>query len=213
MNFAKLQAALIALGLFIAAYAPAFLAVALIRPPVEGAVPLIIAISLAIALAAIVLLARRDGGMSAFGFSLPRFRYVGLAILIGLPLAATAGALSHAFPSRGPIDTSTLRPWMLWLYFGLGASIQEEVIFRGLIQSFLEQRWAPAVPLSRTSVSAAVVFTAILFGAVHLDSGIVVAAAAVVLGLVAGELRRRSGSLLPAMIVHALFNAPSLLWP
>jgi len=34
-----------------------------------------------------------------------------------------------------------------------------------------------------------------------------------VLGLVAGELRRKSGSLLPDVIVHALFNVPGLLWP
>jgi membrane protease YdiL (CAAX protease family) len=30
------------------------------------------------------------------------------------------------------------------------------------------------------------------------------------LGLVAGELRRRSGSLLPAIVVHALFNCVGL---
>jgi len=33
-----------------------------------------------------------------------------------------------------------------------------------------------------------------------------VALGAVVLGLLAGELRRASGSLLPAIIVHAIFN-------
>ena len=61
--------------------------------------------------------------------------------------------------------------------------------------------------------SPAVLFTAALFGIVHLGSGAIVLAGAVVLGLVAGELRRRSGSLLPAVIVHALFNVPGLLWP
>jgi hypothetical protein len=36
---------------------------------------------------------------------------------------------------------------------------------------------------------------------------------AIMLGVVSGELRRRSGSLLPAVIVHALFNMPELLRP
>jgi membrane protease YdiL (CAAX protease family) len=42
--------------------------------------------------------------------------------------------------------------------------------------------------------------------------GAVVALGAVILGLVAGELRRGSGSLLPAMIVHACFNCVDAVW-
>ncbi|MGB7584289.1 MAG: CPBP family intramembrane glutamic endopeptidase [Terriglobales bacterium] len=100
---------------------------------------------------------------------------------------------------------------MLWLYFGVGASVQEEVIFRGLLQSFLEQRWATLFVL-RAPLSPAVLFTAMLFGIIHMGSGPIVIVAAFVLGLVGGELRRRSGSLIPAMIVHVLFNVPDLLW-
>jgi membrane protease YdiL (CAAX protease family) len=100
---------------------------------------------------------------------------------------------------------------MLWLYFGVGASIQEEVIFRGLLQSFLEQRWITLFLVFGASLSPAVLFAATLFGIIHLGSGPIVLAGAIVLGLVAGELRRRSGSLLPAVIVHALFNLPGLL--
>ena len=50
MNFPKLRPLGLALGLLVAVYGPAFAAVSLIRPPAEGAVTLIIAISLAIAL-------------------------------------------------------------------------------------------------------------------------------------------------------------------
>jgi len=210
MPFPKLRALAISLGLFVAVYAPAFAAVSLIRPTAQGAVPLIIAISLSIALLFIIMLARRTAGVSEFGFSIPEFRYVGLALLLGLPLAFAAGWLGHLFPSKGPIDTSTFPLWVLWLYFGVGASVQEEVIFRGLLQSFLEQRWTT---LFSASLSPAVLFTATLFGIIHAGSGPIVIAGAIVLGLVGGELRRRSGSLLPAVIVHALFNAPGLLWP
>jgi membrane protease YdiL (CAAX protease family) len=62
------------------------------------------------------------------------------------------------------------------------------------------------------SLSGAVVFSAVLFGVIHLESGAIVALGALILGFVAGELRRRSGSLLPAIIVHALCNASDAFW-
>jgi membrane protease YdiL (CAAX protease family) len=40
-----------------------------------------------------------------------------------------------------------------------------------------------------------------------MEVNLITAAAAFVLGLLSGELRRRSGSLLPAILVHAVFNA------
>jgi len=46
-----------------------------------------------------------------------------------------------------------------------------------------------------------------LFGLIHLEVNPITAAAAFVLGLLSGELRHRSGSLLPAILVHAVFNA------
>src|SRR5260370_31072441 len=99
---------------------------------------------------------------------------------------------------------------MLWLYFGVGASVQEEVIFRGLLQSFLEQRWT-ALLVFRASLSPAVFFTATLFGTIHLGRGPIDIPAAIVLGLVGVELRRRSGSHLPAVILHARSNVPDLM--
>ncbi len=63
MSFPKLRALGIALGLFVAVYGPAFVAVSLIRPPAQGVVPLIMAISLAIALVLIFTLGRRTAGV------------------------------------------------------------------------------------------------------------------------------------------------------
>lgn len=108
---------------------------------------------------------------------------------------------------------SALPLWILTLYFGLAAPIQEEIIFRGLLQSFLEQRWVTPGRVLGVPTSPAVLVAATLFGLVHFDGGPAVAACALVLGLLAGELRRRSGSLVPAIIAHALFNLPGLMWP
>jgi membrane protease YdiL (CAAX protease family) len=102
---------------------------------------------------------------------------------------------------------------MIGLYFIIGSPIQEEIIFRGLIQSMLERRWMITFSVLGGSLSGAVVFSAALFSIIHLAAGAVVALGAIILGLVAGELRRRSDSLLPAIIVHALFNAADAFWP
>jgi len=59
MNFLKIRALAMTLGLFVAVYGPAFAAVSLIRPTARAAVPLITSISLAIALVLIFTLARR----------------------------------------------------------------------------------------------------------------------------------------------------------
>ncbi|MGB6603528.1 MAG: type II CAAX endopeptidase family protein [Steroidobacteraceae bacterium] len=213
MKLSKLQALGAALALFVAVYFPAFAAVSLLRPPVQVAVPLIIGISLAVALLLIVALARSASDLARFGFRTSTPRYIALAVLLGTPLALLAGVLSHLFPAKSPIDTSGFPLWMLGLYFGAGASIQEEVIFRGLLQSFLQEQWTRSFLWFGVPVSPAVLFAATLFGVIHFDSGASVAVGAIVLGLVAGELRRRSGSLLPAVILHALFNGIALLWP
>ena len=87
--------------------------------------------------------------------------------------------------------------------------IAEEWIFRGLIQT-QAQRALGSYPDTDTAHSSAAIgaglITAILFGAVHLAVGPVTAAGALLLGLLAGEARRRSGSLLPAVAIHAVFN-------
>lgn len=100
MKLSKLQALGAALALFVAVYFPAFAAVSLLRPPVQVAVPLIIGISLAVALLLIVALARSASDLARFGFRTSTPRYIALAVLLGTPLALLAGVLSHLFPAK-----------------------------------------------------------------------------------------------------------------
>jgi hypothetical protein len=58
-----------------------------------------------------------------------------------------------------------------------------------------------------TSLSYAAITVALLFGLIHLEVNPITAGAALVLGLFSGELRQRNGSLLPAILVHTVFNA------
>ncbi len=88
----------------------------------------------------------------------------------------------------------------------LGAAIQEEIIFRGLLQTDLARRFAERLPLLGHSLSWPAIIVAFVFGLLHLVVNPITAVAAFVLGLLAGELRDRSGSLVPAIVVHSLFN-------
>ena len=88
-------------------------------------------------------------------------------------------------------------------------------MFRGLLQTLLEIYYPGKIRLRSFNLSAGALVSALLFAAVHIaiarlgaTSGEVlyIVFGAFVLGLLAGWLRSMSGSLLPAIIVHALFN-------
>jgi hypothetical protein len=67
VNISIPKRAALSLGFFVAVYAPAFACVALLRPPVSVVIPLVIAISAAMACLIIVLRARDAGGVAGFG--------------------------------------------------------------------------------------------------------------------------------------------------
>ena len=212
MKFSALKAIGLGIGLFAVVYVPAFVTTTLVRPRIDIAIPLIIAMTLLVALILMFLLAQGLPGIAEFGFRIPHSRYLAVATAFGLTLGVAVTFLGHLFPSKPPFDVSHFAPWMIGVYFIIGSPIQEEIIFRGLIQTTLERRWMITFPVFGGSLSGAVIFTALLFGIIHVGIGAVVAIDAIVLGLVAGELRRRSASLLPAIVVHALFNAADAFW-
>lgn len=200
----------IALLLFLSVYAPAFALVAWLHPGVELAIPLIIAVSTCIAAICIALLAKPPKAASEFGLASSHFSFIVAAAIAGVIIGLGFAYIAARYPARSPLDLSKLQPCMIFIYFVVAAPIQEELIFRGLLQGFISRG---ASSQTFRAIHFPVFFTAVLFGIIHVDSGIVVAIEAVLLGLIAGELRRMSGSLIPAILFHALLNAASALWP
>lgn len=84
-------------------------------------------------------------------------------------------------------------PWIMAM--GFSAGVCEEVLFRGFIQNGLHNHWGPL---------KAVIVTAILFGVFHLDPWRSPGAA--LLGLLAGYLVVRTGSLYTAITLHMTSN-------
>jgi membrane protease YdiL (CAAX protease family) len=157
------------------------------------------------------------GRLGLYGLGRGTYRFSPRIFLWILPMAvlATMGAMA----SRGGGDDRTFgglgilqHVVFVWIY----ASVAEEVLTRGLLQTLLSSGSGTVPPGRR--VSMPVIVSALFFGAMHLvllDTmgafAVVVIIMSVVLGLVAGRYREATGSLIPAVIVHCLFNIGGIL--
>jgi membrane protease YdiL (CAAX protease family) len=91
-------------------------------------------------------------------------------------------------------------PLLMPLLIGILAGVCEEILFRGPVQKGL---------LRRLPVWPAIVITAILFAAAHLDLyGLPIRT---LLGVILGWMVVRTGSIFPAMVTHATFDITQLL--
>jgi len=144
----------------------------------------------------------RPGDDVALGFA-----SVALALA---PLLSLAAVLDRVVPYRHAlIDFLTahrdpLAIGLVWFAAVVAAPIAEEFLFRRVLQGWLEQRepqWGRTAPI---------VLSALAFALAHVGQGL----AWVPLfffGLVAGYLARQTGSIVPGVVFHGLFNAVSVL--
>jgi hypothetical protein len=193
--------------LFLGVYLPAFILVGVLRPSGPGTVLLIIVTSLLVALLLIVIFLKRHGwNAKDFGLVLAAKKYTIWAFVSGGILGLIVAVLQRVMGIQNPQTFEAFAFWQIVLLFWVGASIQEEMIFRSLIQSVVARTLGSGNSLSWGPVSAAAFIVAVLFALIHIPMGIFTACAALVAGLLAGQLRARSGSILPAVIVHAMMN-------
>lgn len=126
---------------------------------------------------------------------------IGVAAVLGPALVAAFVALESLgfrFHTEylAPYVADGWPPWMAFVDLALLTPVAEELLFRGVIQPKLEQVIAP---------NEALVVQAALFSALHLSPLVLVTH--FMMGLAFGWLRRRSGSLLPGMLMHGAWNA------
>ncbi len=155
--------------------------------------------------------AGREGRGPAMGFTaLPPAKLLGaamagLCLLYGASLRIGLAVLAI----RGPQAASAVHPlaelaasqpqFLVWLLpsVALIGPLAEEAFFRGFLHVRLR---------SRLGAPRAIAGSALVFGLLHPIS-VEYVVAATCLGLVLGYLRERSGSLLPPILAHCLFNA------
>ena len=161
----------------------------------------------------VALLARYDF-RATFSLRLPTPRGLLAGLLLGLGLIPVAIALqtvqNHYWPPDAAkstaVDTLTTNallasPILFPIFAGLFAGLCEEFLYRGPLQTALIKRFSPAV---------AITVTAIAFSLAHFD--LHGAPLRALLGAILGLIVYRTGSLLPAILAHALFDSVQLLW-
>lgn len=127
--------------------------------------------------------------------------------LLGLGHAAQAAATMAGLWSGtlqqldAAVKAFTLPAVLLLLVPGaLGAGLCEELVFRGLLQSRLVQRFGPAVGVGGAALA---------FGLMHLDP--LHSPLAFLMGLLLGWAAWRTGTIVTGVIAHATNNAVSFL--
>lgn len=164
----------------------------------------------------ILFLRRRGADARSLGLdwgdrrSAVRLAIAGLAVVVA-PLLGLAAVLDRLVPYRHPVVdllTSRRDAWAVWLVVVsavIVAPLAEEFFFRRVLQGWVESIWP-----GRRAAAAAIVVSAAAFAAAHVGQGLA-HVPLFFLGLVLGFVARQGGSLLPAILLHALFNLVSVV--
>ncbi|MCC6682358.1 MAG: CPBP family intramembrane metalloprotease [Phycisphaeraceae bacterium] len=128
-----------------------------------------------------------------------------LFAILGLMLGLPAPELAHDLLLKLRDSDSMSAVVLLCISAVLVAPVLEETVYRGLWQSLLVES------LGEQRRRSAIAIAAAIFASVHLGSVSWQAMPALwVLGLMLGWIYERTGSLLPGVIVHAVFNAANI---
>lgn len=139
---------------------------------------------------------------------------VGMVALVLAPLLGLAGILDRIEPYRHPIveflatHRDAVSISLVWLAATVVAPLVEEFFFRRVLQGWLEA-WLTGRAASAAG-GLAITGSAFAFALAHLGQGLAWIPL-VVLGVVLGVLARQTGSIVPGILAHALFNAVSVV--
>jgi len=209
----------LALVLTVTVWLAAMYAVRIVRvPPGSFFPPSFVTHSLMLALSVAAMWVISKGRLDLYGFTKGAYKFRPRILLWVLPTAVLSLVSAVVSPGRqgtaGPFGFT--KPQMIvfiWVY----ASISEETLTRGLLQTLLS-RDAKVGAAAPHRLSMPVLVSGLFFGFMHIvlvklmgPAAVPVILLAVFLGLVAARYRERTGSLLPAIIVHALFNIGGML--
>jgi membrane protease YdiL (CAAX protease family) len=168
---------------------------------------------------AVIHLRRRGASWQGLGLHVAdwpaaMWQAVGTVVLVLAPLLGLAAILDRIEPYRHPIvefltthrDAASVA--LVWLAACVVAPIVEELFFRRILQGWLERRLTGRA--ASVAGGLAITGSAFAFALAHLGQGLAWMPL-VVLGVVLGVLARQTGSIVPGILAHALFNAVSVV--
>ncbi len=143
------------------------------------------------------------------GFTWPTWKEFGfwLAVLIGLNLLMaglfTMLGWSMKSPEMIALYKNTELAILFWITVVIAAPFAEEFFFRG----FLLESWKH----SFLGVYGAIILTALIWGVIHLQYDWHIIGVIVLMGIVFGLARTKTGSLYLVMTLHAINNFASMI--
>lgn len=174
-----------------------------------------------LAVSLILVLASSMGDPTGFGFTRPAVGGgYGAGIAWGLILGFCASALNLLAGGDGLSPVQGLGFVQVVLLVWVLASVSEEVLVRGYVQSYLQSLTRMGFTVFRLRMSLPVILSALFFSAMHLVllttatpfiTVYTVLVFTFFLGLVTAYQRERTGSILPAVIAHMSFNVGGMI--
>ncbi|NEQ19075.1 MAG: CPBP family intramembrane metalloprotease [Microcoleus sp. SIO2G3] len=134
--------------------------------------------------------------LTSVGVGLVAFVLKGLAIMVWIQITGDTGNVQDVYAEggRGGLLSLVLSTVLISVFSPFG----EELLYRGIVTN----------ALLRYGSFAGVVGSTVIFALMH---GInIVFPAAIVAGLATAEVFRRSGSIWPGLVVHIVFNLPTI---
>jgi membrane protease YdiL (CAAX protease family) len=140
--------------------------------------------------------------LSVLGFVLV---FIGISALEILFNTLTGASSSDSVNTSFMTDTYATAGWLplLWVAVVVFAPVFEEAFFRGFLYVGLER--------SRIGVAGTIIFTSLVWAALHMQYNLIGMATIVIMGIVLGIIRRTTRSLWPTIIFHSLWNFTALL--
>ncbi len=155
------------------------------------------------------------GNLSAFGFKIIQNMAVKRIALLALSVGIVFTIIGIIFSLESNPAAENFSFTQIVVFIWLFASISEEVITRGLVQSFLAPLIKYGFTVSGLRISLPVLTSAIIFALLHMGlltigmgiySVLYIVLFAFIVGMIAAYYRERTASLIPAIIVHILAN-------
>lgn len=184
--------------------------------PLQNVLPLTILLSLFFALLMMASIGGRS--LTVVALKTASLKHLGFSLVIGAVLALVFRWLFVRFASPPPVIES-LKGWQIIFLLWISSPLELEVIFRGLFQGIFQESYPQVIQLERWKLSVAALVSAIVFAIYQgfllgnrapLGTVNLIVIGSLLVGLIAGQFRFRTDSLLPGILIHFLFNVIAL---
>lgn len=163
----------------------------------------------------ILILFLSKGKISEYGFKITDNLRLKQTIIVGFVAGLIITGSALVLPVNAPPGVEGFSFIQAVIFVWIYASISEEVLTRGLIFGYLSSLKRYGFSILKLRISLPVLISALFFGAMHLGllsvgldsfSVWVIVVSGFIMGVIAGYYREKTESVIPAILIHMLFN-------